>query len=157
MNKKTRNRLLRFLITASIPAAGLAFLLIFPNYTQPEKISDAEIYELHCGNCHGKDGQGLKSLYPPLAGSDYLRDRQSELPCIIRYGLEGEIVVNGRSFNQPMDGLPTLGVGEVTTIINYVNNAWGNDYGKWKVAEVRKRWEACPDPAARPDSTGRQP
>jgi len=152
MNKKAKQQLIRVLITASIPAAGLIFLLAFPSYTQAEKKSPAEIYELHCGNCHGADGQGLRNLYPPLAGSDYLKDHQSEFPCIIRNGLEGEIIVNGRSFNQPMAGMPQLGPGEATTIINYANTSWGNDLRTWKIEEVKRRWEGCVSPVTPIDS-----
>lgn len=143
MNKKSKQLLIRILITAAIPTAGLVFVLLYPNVTQPERLTDAEVYELHCGNCHGKKGEGLRSLYPPLAGSDYLKNHQSELPCIIRYGLEGEIEVKGKKFNQPMAGLEQLGPGEVTRIINYINTSWGNDFPTRKVRDVKKRLEGC--------------
>ena len=89
------------------------------------------------------DGSGLGGNIPPLANADYVRNSQEQIACIIRYGMEGEIMVNGRTYNQAMEGIPQLTDFEITNIINYINHAWGNDYGVVKLADVRSRLENC--------------
>ena len=85
------------------------------------------LYAEKCANCHGDEGQGLRRVIPPLAKADYLADHQEDLPCIIRYGMKGEITVNGVSFSYPMGANLELTDVEITNIINYINRSWGND------------------------------
>lgn len=101
------------------------------------------IYDSVCANCHMEDGTGLKGLIPPLANSDYLRDNQMEVACLIRYGMEGEVVVNGKTYNQPMAGIPYLTDTEIANIINYINHAWGNDYGSIPFKDMRAKLKEC--------------
>ncbi len=101
------------------------------------------IYEAYCGNCHMEDGQGLKSLCPPLARSDYLANNQALIPCIITNGLSGSIQVNGKEYDQPMAGITTLTNVQITNVINYINNSWGNNAGHTKLQEVEKALEQC--------------
>jgi mono/diheme cytochrome c family protein len=101
------------------------------------------LYVKFCSNCHAEDGKGLKALIPPLAGADYLQQHQDELACIIKYGISSKIKVNGVEFEQPMPGVPQLSDFEITNIINYINQAWGNDYGYVKIANVRKSLKIC--------------
>jgi mono/diheme cytochrome c family protein len=101
------------------------------------------IYDSICANCHMEDGTGLKGLIPPLAGSDYLKNNQLEVGCIIRHGMEGEVVVNGKIYNQPMAGIPYVTDTEIANIINYINNAWGNDYGMVDFKKLRVKLKEC--------------
>ena len=89
------------------------------------------------------DGSGLGANIPPLAQSDYLRDKQSLISCIIRYGQEGAIEVNGTTYNEPMPGVEGLSEFQIANIINYINHAWGNDYGFVKVEAIRAELENC--------------
>ena len=36
-----------------------------------------QIYEQHCQNCHGSDGQGLARLYPPLTDTLFLKKNKN--------------------------------------------------------------------------------
>lgn len=101
-----------------------------------ERLTDKKRYETHCGNCHGKNGEGLRNLYPPLAGSDYLEKNRSKIPCIIRNGLNEPIKVNGKMFDQPMPEMSFLNSRQITGIINFINISWGNDQKEWKQGEV---------------------
>lgn len=102
------------------------------------------LYENFCASCHMEDGTGLQGVIPPLAGADYVRDNQSDLPCIIRVGIEGEIVVNGKKYDSVMKGENKLSHFEISNIINYINQAWGNDFGIIKFDEVQKELDKCP-------------
>ena len=101
------------------------------------------IYDSICANCHMEDGTGLKGIIPPLAGSDYLKNNQLDVGCIIRYGQEGEVIVNGKTYNQPMAGIPYLTDTEIANIINYINHAWGNDYGMVDFKNLRIKLKEC--------------
>ena len=37
-----------------------------------------------------------------LANADYVRNAGPQIACIINNGMEGEVLVNGRTYNQPM-------------------------------------------------------
>ena len=93
------------------------------------------LYVQHCAGCHGEQGQGLGQLVPPLAAADYLRQHASELPCLLRKGLRGPIVVNGVAYNQWMLGVQDtvthrqLSPAQLTNLLNYVESAWGNHPG----------------------------
>ncbi len=101
------------------------------------------IYTAYCASCHMEDGQGLKSLVPPLAKSDYLAQNQDKLACIINKGLNGSIIVNGKEYNQPMAGIPGLNSTKLTNVINYINHAWGNNAGYTKIQDVESALKAC--------------
>ena len=101
------------------------------------------IYDSVCANCHMEDGTGLKGVIPPVANSDYLKNNMLDVACHIRYGVEGEIVVNGKTYDQPMAGIPYLTDTEIANIINYINNAWGNDYGMIPFKEMRDKLKIC--------------
>lgn len=101
------------------------------------------LYKTHCANCHMDDGRGLGALIPPLADADYLKKERDQLACILIYGLVDTIVVNGQTYGEKMSGIPTLSAVEVTNILNYVNNAWGNQNGVFTLEEVRKSLEIC--------------
>src|SRR5258708_23761652 len=66
------------------------------------------LYEKNCSNCHQKNGKGLGLVYPPLAASDYLEKNFKTSLCFMKYGATGEIIVNGKNFNKPMPGVPSL-------------------------------------------------
>lgn len=101
------------------------------------------LYKANCANCHMDDGVGLSALIPPLAGSDYLVAHRGQLPCILRHGLRDSIRVNGKIFNEQMPGVPTLSDIQVTNLLNYINNSWGNRNGAFRLDEVRAALEKC--------------
>lgn len=48
-----------------------------------------KVYQKNCAQCHGRSGQGLKQLYPPLADSRYFSQEIAKLPCLIVNGSPG--------------------------------------------------------------------
>lgn len=145
MSKTTTRQLaFRVFLAALAPILGLVYVFAFMDPVE-QGPSGQSLYESQCANCHGKDGKGLRSLYPPLAQSDYLDQHSDELACIIYYGLEDTIIVNGKTYNQAMAGLPKLSNTEIAKIITYVNNSWGNEGERPTNKEVKKALQACPD------------
>lgn len=101
-------------------------------------IEGKNLYELYCANCHQKDGIGLGKLIPPLKPSDYMAEDIGRTARIIKYGLEGEIMVNGLIYNQPMPGNPNLTNLEIARILTYLYNIWGNQEGVIDANSVEK-------------------
>lgn len=101
------------------------------------------LYEYYCASCHMEDGKGLRGNIPPLADADYIRKDPVRMACIIRNGMKGEIVVNGTTYNNPMAGYPELTKYEIANIINYVNQAWNNDYGFANPQKIEAALKSC--------------
>lgn len=111
--------------------------------TNPYKQGKA-LYEQNCQNCHQEDGKAVRGLIPPLAGSDYLLNSR-QVACIIRHGLEGDILVNGKRYNHVMPENKRLTSTQITNIINYINNAWGNELPFVSFTLVDEALEECAD------------
>ncbi|MCB0564226.1 MAG: cytochrome c [Phaeodactylibacter sp.] len=119
----------------------LSFFL-FDCESQPHRQGQI-LYQNFCANCHMDDGSGLAGNIPPLAQSDYVSQNQGQLACIIRNGMEGQVVVNGKTYQNPMAGIPQLSEFEIANILNYINQAWENDYGYLPLKTVRENLERC--------------
>lgn len=61
------------------------------------------VYLSKCAICHGNDGLGDEVTYPPLAGSEWLKEKpDAEIVKIILQGLTGPITVNGKEWDSTM-------------------------------------------------------
>ncbi len=122
-----------------------AFFTLYTSCKDSTFSQGKEQYEQLCANCHGNDGAGLGGLIPPLAKSDYLKDNKEILACIIKNGLQGEILVNGKSYNQAMPAAlnQNLTPADITNICNYVLSSWDNQYGALTLDDVQKQLKAC--------------
>lgn len=103
----------------------------------------AKLYQTHCSSCHGEQGQGLRRLIPPVAASDYVAKNRSYLPCLIRRGQRGPIVVNGIDYNQVMPGHDDLTDSQITNLLNYVQRNWGNQNEPYTIREVSELLAPC--------------
>jgi mono/diheme cytochrome c family protein len=92
-----------------------------------------EIYVDFCIQCHGANGKGDGIKIPPLAGSDWLAKKRKQSIHAVKFGQNGEIIVNKKKFNNNM---PPMGLSnqEVADVMNYVMTSWGNKQKK-KVTE----------------------
>ncbi len=98
-----------------------------------------QIYESYCKTCHQANGQGIPGVYPPLAKSDYLKDKQAVIRALV-FGLSGKIVVNGKTYNGVMPPAP-YNDADIAAALTYVYNSFGNGGGiitPEEVAAIRK-------------------
>ena len=107
-------------------------------------VEGKRLYVQYCSNCHQSDGSGLGKVYPPISKSDYIDNNFEESICIIKNGREGEIVVNGITYNQPMLPIPNITDLEIAEISTFIYNSWGRDKGLIPVQEVQKILKNCP-------------
>jgi cytochrome c551 len=101
------------------------------------------LYEKNCSNCHQYNGKGLGLIYPPLAQSDYFDKNINASLCLMKYGTKGELIVNGKNFNKPMPGVPSLTELEIAEIATYINNSWGRQQGMVEINQVAAALNAC--------------
>ncbi len=125
----------------------LFFIYYLFNFFQKEKtfkesISDGKlIYEDFCVQCHLNNGEGIEKIYPPLNNSDYLLENIDKSIYSIKYGLKGEITVNGIKYDGVMisQGLEDT---EIADVMNYITNSWDNNLNiqitKKRVSELKK-------------------
>lgn len=99
-------------------------------------------YNRHCASCHGKEGEGLKDLIPPLANADWLAQNQDRLACILKNGIDEKIVVNGKTYHQAMQGIQLNDI-ELYNIINYINTSWGNNFELTTSEKVKEDLKKC--------------
>lgn len=120
----------------------LAIVLASQSCEQETYAQGKRLYEAHCENCHMEDGNGLAKLIPPLQNSDYLKNNQNKIACILRNGQKGKVIVNGVEYDQEMPGKKYTEV-QITNITNYINNAWGNEYGITSLKEATISLRNC--------------
>ena len=95
-----------------------------------------EIYQDFCLQCHLDNGKGVENAFPPLAKSDYLQNNIEASIRGVKYGLRGEITVNGETYNGVMVN-QGLDEEEIADVMNYILNSWGNKAeGQITVAQV---------------------
>ena len=82
-----------------------------------------------CVVCHQVNGQGIITVFPPLANhaAKLFNQDRNYLPNVVLYGIEGEINVAGLNYNEPMRGYPDLSDEDIAGVLNYVLTTWGNE------------------------------
>ncbi|GAB2982304.1 hypothetical protein GCM10027049_18590 [Mucilaginibacter puniceus] len=100
------------------------------------------IYQSKCQNCHGDNGEGLSALIPPLTDSVYLQANKKQLPCIIKYGFNKPVKVNGKAFlgQMPANDLAPV---ELAEVITYITNSFGNKMGVTTTLMVEADLKGC--------------
>lgn len=101
------------------------------------------VYLMACFACHQPDGRGLPGIFPPLAGSDFLKADKARAIHIPMKGLTGAVVVNGKPFNSVMPPQPFTDR-QIADVLTYVMNTWGNDFGTVSTEEVTLARQASP-------------
>jgi nitrite reductase (NO-forming) len=96
-----------------------------------------KVFLTSCFACHMANGEGLPGVFPPLAGSDYLKADKERAIRAVTKGLSGPITVNGKPYNNLMPP-QLLDDAQTADVLTYVMNSWGNDYGTISASDVRR-------------------
>ncbi|MBN8538574.1 MAG: nitrite reductase, copper-containing [Deltaproteobacteria bacterium] len=83
------------------------------------------VYTQNCAACHQPDGKGVSGAFPPLAGSDYLKNDVNKVISVVKKGLSGSIKVNGDKYDGVMPSL-SLSDEDIANVLTYVYHSWGN-------------------------------
>jgi mono/diheme cytochrome c family protein len=102
-----------------------------------------------CQTCHGLDGNGVKSLGPPLNQSEWVTGPSSKLIPIVLFGLTGPVKVNGHLYQAPEISGDMPGIGydkdmpseDIAQLLSYIRKSWRNNAEKITTEEVVKMRE----------------
>ncbi|MDT8439506.1 MAG: cytochrome D1 domain-containing protein [Wenzhouxiangellaceae bacterium] len=94
------------------------------------------VYQANCGACHQPNGKGLAGAFPPLAGNPNILGNPEIIIENILAGKQGEITVNGQTYNGVMPPMQHLSDEHVAQAANYALTSWGNAGEPVTVAQV---------------------
>ena len=87
----------------------------------------AKVYEQHCAQCHGDQGQGEPGAFAALAGNRAVL--LADTTNLLRVVLQGGYLPATAGHPRP-HGMPpfrqVLGDEDVAAVLSFVRNAWGN-------------------------------
>ncbi|MBC7955819.1 MAG: cytochrome c [Cytophagales bacterium] len=87
----------------------------------------AKLYAEQCADCHGKQGEGVASMYPALAGNRAVT--MASTANVVRVVREGGFAPSTAGNPRPY-GMPPfatlLSPAETAAVLTYVRGAWGN-------------------------------
>lgn len=104
-------------------------------------------YNTVCMACHQMNGQGLPGVYPSIIGNPVriygVEGSREYLAKLMLYGLQGEVNIDGATYNQLMTGQEmVLDDAQIAAVLNYVMHAFGNaealpeDYEPFTAEEI---------------------
>lgn len=127
--------------TTHLPEADLLAMVSFLRElsVQPLRRSDvkaaepglmrlgAQVYEQHCADCHGPQGQGAAGAYLPLAGNRALlmASPVNAIQAILSGGFSPATAGNPQPYGMP-PFRTLLSDQEVAAVASYVRQSWGN-------------------------------
>lgn len=114
-----------------------------PVTVDPVKVGE-KLFNANCAQCHQQTGLGLAGQFPPLVGSEWVLENPHRLSHILVRGIQGAIRVKGAAYNNQMPAWNTLKDEQISSILTYVRQAWGNaapPITKEQIAEARKEAE----------------
>ena len=97
------------------------------------------VYEAHCVDCHGDQGQGVPGAYPPLSRNRAVTmDPPANMVHVVALGgYPPSTQGNPRPFGMPPFAT-TLTDGEIASVLTMIRNSWGNGAAPVTTVEVRR-------------------
>lgn len=97
------------------------------------------VFTQNCQACHQATGEGLPGAFPPLAKSEIALGKEDRVIRIVLYGLSGPVEVEGKTFNGAMPAWgATLSDEQISAVLTYVRNSWGNKAAPISVDKVKE-------------------
>ncbi|WP_026462901.1 DUF7133 domain-containing protein [Adhaeribacter aquaticus] len=106
----------------------------------------AAMFTSTCQTCHGADGNGVKSLAPPLNQSEWVTGDKNKLISIVLFGLTGPVKVNGHLYQAPEINGDMPGIGynkdlpneDIAQLLSFIRKSWRNNADPISTEEVTK-------------------
>ena len=112
-----------------------------PSPARPSLGTDktTKLYEQHCAQCHGAQGEGIASAYPPLAGNRAVTMDATDnlVQIVLNGGYPPSTRGNPRPFGMPPFVL-VLDDSEVAGLISHIRSSWGNQASAVTPLEVTR-------------------
>jgi len=132
-------------------AAGLGdrrpLAVLAPQESGPgASVDGRQLYANACLACHQATGMGLPGVFPPLAGSEWVKGEPEVLAKLVLHGIHGPITVKGHTYNGAM---PAFGEqfsdAELAAVLTYIRGEWQNGASEMDAAAVAKARAASAD------------
>ena len=124
------------------------------NIKMPDEVADnldkgivdkgGKLYNTYCGVCHQRDGMG-NDRFPPLSGSEWVIGDKMVPINIVLNGLEGELHVKGKTYNNRMPRMNVLSDENIAQILTYVRQNFNNNASAVTKQDVLKARRALAD------------
>lgn len=89
-----------------------------------------KVYIAQCAQCHQNEGKGVAGVYPPLAESSWVLGHQEVLARILINGMNGKVLVLGKTYNGNMPAFGPSGLNlkpkQIAGVLTYIRQEWGN-------------------------------
>ena len=109
-----------------------------PAATVKSDAAGARVYNSYCASCHKPDGTGVPGTFPPLKGTQQVREDKTKLIRLVLAGLSGPITVSGVKYDAEMPAFSFLSDQEVADVVGYVRSAFGQKQEPVTLAEVKR-------------------
>jgi mono/diheme cytochrome c family protein len=97
----------------------------------------AGVYSTNCSSCHQSNGTGLPGAFPPLANNAVVTGDAKSLIHIVKFGLNGKIMVGTQAYNGTMPAWgQNLSDSQIASVITFVRSSWGNHASAVSAADV---------------------
>ncbi|MDP3355543.1 MAG: cytochrome c [Polaromonas sp.] len=123
----------------SLPPTALASVQRAASGTSAASVAGAKLYDKHCAQCHGDQGQGVPGAYPPLAGNRAVTMGSSAnlVQVVLNGGYAPATAGNPRPFGMPPFVL-VLNDSDLAALLTYLRSAWGNQAAEVTPTEVNR-------------------
>jgi len=137
-----------YILSADVgsPTLGDGRELAALSQAAPAAADGASLFSSNCRACHQANGQGLPTVFPPLAGSEWVQGPAGRLAKIVLIGVAGNLSVKGQAYNGIM---PTFSAkfsdAELAALLTYIRSSWGNGAPAVDAATVKSARDASHD------------
>lgn len=94
---------------------------------RPILAQGAKIYAERCADCHGKDGNGVAGIYPPLNGNSSVNEPTgiNAMRVVLLGGFAPVTAGNPRPYSMPPFA-QQLSDSDVAAVVTYIRQSWSN-------------------------------
>ena len=124
-------------------AMYLKALPVTPHSQQPTERTITErgskLYEQHCAQCHGDNGQGVANAYPALGGNRavLMPQKANLVQIVLNGGYAPATAGNPRPYGMPPFVLD-LTDAEIAAVLTHIRSSWGNHANAVSELEVNR-------------------
>ena len=95
--------------------------------TKPILDQGAKVYASRCADCHGKQGEGVAGVYPPLGGNSSVNEPTgiNAIRVVLLGGFAPATPGNPRPYSMPPFA-QQLNDADVAAVVTYIRQSWGN-------------------------------
>ncbi|WP_199100458.1 cytochrome c [Dyella sp. ASV21] len=98
-----------------------------PLDTKTVLVRGAQVYVERCADCHGKDGNGVAGIYPPLSGNSSVNEPTgiNAIRVVLLGGFPPVTAGNPRPYSMPPFA-QQLSDSDVAAVVTYIRRSWSN-------------------------------